>query len=148
MDIDREALLRDGRRILRQWQGKADRAVAGRQVSGAQACLLRYILDCGEDGTTAADLRQVFGSSSATLSRLLKRLRAAGYVRVTGCPGDGRRRMLTGTERAENLRPFIDDSIARTLEQLYRGLSQRELAQLDRIQKKMLRNLSAEDTES
>ena len=43
----------------------------------------------------------------------------------------------------KTVREFLDRSILRAQDQLYQGFSQEELATLDRLQKKMLKNLSA-----
>lgn len=48
-----------------------------------------------------------------------------------------------GTEEGRRLKRFLEQVIARSEALLYRGFSTGELEDLDRLQKKMLRNLSA-----
>ena len=79
----------------------------------------------------------------AALSELVKRLREKDYVRVERCARDDRRKLLLGTEKGKEVRAFLDRAISETQDQLYSGFSREELAVLDRLQKKMLRNLSA-----
>ena len=72
----------------------------------------------------------------------MKRLREKGYVRVEPCVQDDRRKLLFGTRKGEEVRDFLDRTILRAQDQLYREFSAQELAELDRLQKKMLHNLS------
>ena len=58
------------------------------------------------------------------------------------CVQDDRRKLLFGTRKGEEVRDFLDRTILRAQDQLYREFSAQELAELDRLQKKMLRNLS------
>ena len=79
----------------------------------------------------------------AALSGLVKRLREKDYVRVEPCARDDRKKFLFGTDKGKEVRDFLNRSIVSAQDQLYSGFSLDELATLDRLQKKMLRNLSA-----
>ena len=56
---------------------------------------------------------------------------------------DGRQRLLHGTREGQQLKPFLEQAMVRCEELLYLGFSDKELEDLDRLQKKMLHNLSA-----
>ena len=56
---------------------------------------------------------------------------------------DDRRKLLFGTRKGEAVQETLDRLMCSSQDQLYSGFSQEELATLDRLQKKMLRNISA-----
>ena len=143
MDVDRSGLIRDNRQISFQLEHAASRALARKGITGIQAHLLLYILAHSEGGTSLTDIHREFGYSMAALCGVVKRLREKEYVRVEPCAGDDRRKLLFGTGKGEEVREFLDQSILQTQDRLYRGFSQEELAALERMQKKMLCNLSA-----
>ena len=143
MEIDRSELVRDNRQISFQLEHAASRALAQKGLTGIQGHMLLYILAHSEGGTSLTDIHRDMGYSMAALSGIVKRLREKDYVRVEPCAQDDRRKLLFGTGKGEEVREFLDRSILRAQDQLYQGFSQEELATLDRLQKKMLKNLSA-----
>ena len=142
METDRSAMVRDNRQISIQLELLANRVMAQKGLTTIQAHMLLYILAHSAQGTSLTDIHREFGYSMAALSGLVKRLREKGYVRVEPCVRDDRRKLLFGTRKGEEVRDFLDRTILRAQDQLYREFSAQELAELDRLQKKMLRNLS------
>ena len=142
METDRSAMVRDNRQISIQLELLANRVMAQKGLTTIQAHMLLYILAHSAQGTSLTDIHREFGYSMAALSGLVKRLREKGYVRVEPCVQDDRRKLLFGTRKGEEVRDFLDRTILRAQDQLYREFSAQELAELDRLQKKMLRNLS------
>ena len=142
METDRSAMVRDNRQISIQLELLANRVMAQKGLTTIQAHMLLYILAHSAQGTSLTDIHREFGYSMAALSGLVKRLREKGYVRVEPCVQDDRRKLLFGTRKGEELREFLDRTILRAQDQLYREFSAQELAELDRLQKKMLHNLS------
>ena len=142
METDRGAMVRDNRQISIQLELLANRVMAQKGLTTIQAHMLLYILAHSAQGTSLTDIHREFGSSMAALSGLVKRLREKGYVRVEPCVRDDRRKLLFGTRKGEEVRDFLDRTILLAQDQLYREFSAQELAELDRLQKKMLRNLS------
>lgn len=141
-ELDREQILRDNRRIciwMEQW---ANRSLARWGLTAIQAQILLYILNHSDQGTSLTTLHQDFGYSMAALSGMLKRLKEKGYVRVEHCAGDDRRKLLFATEKATQLQDFLSHTMDQILHRLYDCFSQEELATLDRLQKKLLNNLS------
>ena len=143
MEVDRNMMIQENRQINIQMEQIANRAMAQRGLTAVQAHMLLYILDHSEKGTSLTSIHQKFGYSMAALSGLVKRLREKGYVRAEPCAQDDRKKLLFGTNKGEQVREFLDRSIVSAQDQLYSGFSLDELATLDRLQKKMLRNLSA-----
>ena len=142
METDRGAMVRDNRQISIQLELLANRVMAQKGLTTIQAHMLLYILAHSAQGTSLTDIHREFGYSMAALSGLVKRLREKGYVRVEPCVQDDRRKLLFGTRKGEEVRDFLDRTILRAQDQLYREFSAQELAELDRLQKKMLHNLS------
>ena len=142
METDRNAMVRDNRQISIQLELLANRVMAQKGLTTIQAHMLLYILAHSAQGTSLTDIHREFGYSMAALSGLVKRLREKGYVRVEPCVRDDRRKLLFGTRKGEEVRDFLDRTILRAQDQLYREFSAQELAELDRLQKKMLHNLS------
>ena len=142
METDRSAMVRDNRQISIQLELLANRVMAQKGLTTIQAHMLLYILAHSAQGTSLTDIHREFGYSMAALSGLVKRLREKGYVRVEPCVRDDRRKLLFGTRKGEEVREFLDRTILRAQDQLYREFSAQELAELDRLQKKMLHNLS------
>ena len=142
MSLDRGQLVQDSRRINIQLEQLANRTLAAADVTGAQAQALLYILEQAEAGASVTALHRFTNHSKATISCLIKRLREKGYVRVDPCREDDRRKLLFGTEKGEEVREFLDRSLLCIQDQLYRGFTPRELTTLDRLQKRMLWNLS------
>ncbi|WP_294550712.1 MarR family transcriptional regulator [uncultured Pseudoflavonifractor sp.] len=143
MEMDAGRLLRDGRWLCIQAEQCIGRRLASTGLTAAQAQILLCLLDRDGQGTLLTEIHRAFGYSMATLSSMVKRLREKGYIRVERCKEDDRRRLLFATEAARRLRPTLEATIQGVHSQLYHGFSQKELFTLDRLQRKLLQNLSA-----
>lgn len=141
-ELDREQILRDNRRICIQMEQWANASLAHRELTAIQAQILMYILSRSEQGTSLTAIHQEFGGSMAALSSMVKRLKEKRYVRVEQCAGDDRRKLLFATEKAKKTEEFLCRTTRQIRQRLYACFSQEELATLDRLQKKMLGNLS------
>ena len=148
MAVDRSRLARDSRKICIQMEQATNRYLASADVTGVQAQMLLYILRYAEEGASVTDLHQVSGYSKATISNLIKRLREKGYVRVEPCREDDRRKLLFSTEKGRRAQAFLRDSIRGAEDLLYQGFSAEELSTLDRMQRRMIHNLSSVQTHS
>ena len=143
MEVDRNAMARDNRQISIQMELRANEALARGDLTAVQAHMLLYILRDPEQGASLTDIHRAFGYSMASLSGLVKRLREKGYVRVERCERDDRRKLLYPTEKGLAARAALEGALERLNARLYDCFSPEELAELDRMQKKMLHNLSA-----
>lgn len=141
-ELDREQILRDNRRISIWMEHWANSSLSSRELTAIQAQILLYILDRSDQGTSLTALHREFGYSMAALSSMLKRLKEKGYVRVEHCAGDDRRKLLFATEKATQIQDFLSHTTGQIQHRLYDCFSQGELATLDRLQKKLLNNLS------
>lgn len=143
MEVDRAVMARDNRQISILLELRANEVLARRGLTAVQAHMLLYILHHGQDGISLTDIHREFGYSMPALSSLVKRLREKGYVRVERCQGDDRRKLFYVTEKGVEVQAFLDRSMCQVQDQLYQGFSLEEIRTLDRMQKKMLQNLSA-----
>ena len=141
-ELDREQILRDNRRICIQMEQWANASLAHRGLTATQAQILMFILSRSGQGTSLTAIHQEFGGSMAALSSMVKRLKEKGYVRVEQCAGDDRRKLLFATEKAKEVEEFLSHATRQIRQRLYSCFSQEELSTLDRLQKKMLSNLS------
>ena len=142
MEADRDTMARDNRQISIQLELRANEVLARKGLTAMQAHMLLYILRHSEEGASLTTIHRESGYSMASLSGLVKRLREKGYVRVERCVGDDRRKLLFATEKGCQLQETLDRSMEVLQDRLYDQFSQEELDQLDRMQKKMLHNLS------
>lgn len=140
---EQRRLLRENRWICIQIEQYGNHCLAHTGLTSVQAYILLYILRHSDRGTSLTDIHREFGYSMAAMSGLVKRLREKDYVRVEPCARDDRKKILFGTDKGKEAREFLDRAICEAQNQLYSGFSPEELATLDRLQKKMLRNLSA-----
>ena len=143
MEVNRSVLIQENRQINIQLEQSGNRAMAQKGLTAIQAHILLYILDHSDRGISLTDIHREFGYSMAAMSGLVKRLREKDYVRVEPCARDDRKKILFGTDKGKEAREFLDRAICEAQNQLYSGFSPEELATLDRLQKKMLQNLSA-----
>ena len=147
MAVNRSRLARDSRQICIQMERLANEYLAGADITGVQAQMLLYLLRQGETGASVTDLHQVSGYSKATISNLVKRLREKGYVRAEPCREDDRRRLLFTTEKGRRQQALLMTAVRSVEDALYQGFSPEELSTLDRLQKRMLQNVSAVHTQ-
>lgn len=139
---DRTRLAADNRQISIQLERMANRVMARRELTGAQGRMLLYILEHSDAGTSLTQIHNAFGYSKPALSEILKRLREKDYVRSERCAQDDRKKLLFGTDKGRQVKAFLDVAFCQACDQLYLGFSPGDLAQLDRFQQRMLRNLS------
>ena len=140
--IDENRLVHDNRLISIKMEQLANSALAKSELTAVQAHILQYILGRAESGTTLTAIHREFDCSMGSLSCILKRLREKGYIRMEGCKSDDRQKLIFATEKGEESSAFLNRALGSVKKRAYGGFTASELAQLDGLQKKMLRNLS------
>ena len=141
-EIDLDGMVRDNRRICAQIELCAGAAMRLGDITAAQAYVLLQVLRHGEQGTSLTEIHRELGYSMAHLSATVKGLRKKGYVRVERCAGDDRRKIIFAAPRGEALRAELEEGACLVRRQLYGCFSRKELGELDRLQQKMLGNLT------
>lgn len=140
--IDENRLVHDNRLISIKMEQLANSALAQSELTAVQAHILQYILGHSESGTTLTAIHREFDCSMGSLSCILKRLREKGYIRIEGCKSDDRQKLIFATEKGEESSAFLNSALGSVKKRAYGCFTASELAQLDGLQKKMLRNLS------
>lgn len=140
--IDRGRMARNNRQICVQMEQLANSFMAKAEVTAVQAHILQYVFRHCDRGTSLTEIHRDFGGSMAALSGMVKRLREKGYIRVECCARDDRCKLLFPTEKGRQIQPFLNETTHKIQQELYGCLSQEELATLDRLQNKLLENLS------
>ena len=141
MNENRLSCVLENRQLHIQMEQIESRIMAQKGLTAAQANVLLYVLDHGEQGVSLTDVQRKFHCSMGAMSELMKRLRKKGYVQVKPCPQDERKKMLLGSGKGKEVREFLDEEIEKMQEQIYSGFSEEELDMLDYLQKKMQQNL-------
>ena len=140
--IDRGHMIRNNRQICIQMEQMANSFMAKAELTAVQAHILQYVFRHCDRGTSLTEIHRDFGCSMAALSGMVKRLREKGYVRVECCARDDRCKLLFPTEKGRQIQPFLNETTHKIQQQLYGCLSSEELVTLDRLQKKLLKNLT------
>ena len=145
MTVDIGEMLYDSRCISIQINARGSRALMEEGLTDVQARVLVYIMAHSEQGVSLTDIHRDMSFSMAAASGLIKRLREKGYVRVVPCRLDERKKLLYATEKCAGVRAAMDAMLRHIRESLCRGFTEEELSELNRLQKKMLRNLGEPD---
>ena len=141
-NIDENRLVHDNRLISIKMEQLANSALAKSELTAGQAHILQYILGRSESGTTLTAIHREFDCSMGSLSCILKRLREKGYIRMEGCKSDDRQKLIFATEKGKESSAFLNSALGSVKKRAYGCFTASELAQLDGLQRKMLRNLS------
>lgn len=140
--IDRGRMVRNNRQICIQMEQVANSAMAAAELTAVQAHILQYVFRHADQGTSLTEIHRDFGCSMAALSGMVKRLREKGYIRVECCARDDRCKILFPSEKGRQIQPFLDETTRKVQQQFYGCLSPEELDTLNRLQNKLLNNLS------
>lgn len=130
-------LLYDAARLLRRDFDERARALG---LSRAQWSVLAHLARC--EGCTQAVLAEVLDLQPITLTRLLDRLQAAGWVERRPHPEDRRARQLFLTAKAHPLLEQLRELGLQTRERAQAGLSAAEREQLLDLLERVRANLA------
>ena len=139
---DLDHMMRDHRRISVQMEQYANGTLAQTDITAVQSYVLLHVLGRGAGGTSLTAIHREFGYSMAHLSTTLKELRKKGYVRMESCARDDRCKVVLPTEKGERMGEYLASATCAVRQRLYDGFSPEELEVLDRMQRRMLQNLS------
>jgi DNA-binding MarR family transcriptional regulator len=122
------------------------RALAGQLLRSAglypgQELVMMHLWDDGP--RRQIDLARVIGSDAATMTRMVRRLEQAGFVRRRACASDARVVMVEPTAASHALREQVEDIWRRLEELTVRGLSESEQDDALRLLRRLEAGLSA-----
>jgi len=108
---------------------------------GSEMCIRDRCLERGEP-VRARDVERQFGFSHPTVSGLLQRLEAKGFIVCVPDREDRRCKRISPTEKALRLNEAVRAEIARTEQTLAAGMTPEELALLRDLLRRMICNLT------
>ena len=136
-------LLRQLNLCLEQ-RGRAQMQPLG--LSTSEGLTLCYLLHNTGHDLCASQLHQQLGVSKAALSATLKSLCRKGYLVMEIFPDDDRKKRISPTPKALELRHRIDEQMLEHSAGLCRGIPPGELAVTEHALDVMLRNLKQTNT--
>lgn len=107
-----------------------DRMFAEYGLTASQCEVLDYLLDRMDDEVFSTDLHVDLGTSRASVSMILKRLRQKGYVIFRSSLEDDRRKRIYLTERSCRMKQKIDEKAKVIDTCLYRGFTDWERVEM------------------
>lgn len=95
-------------------------------LTSAQAFLLGYINFHAEQGVRPKDLEEEFGLRHSTISGILQRLEAKGFITCQTMAGDRRSKQISPTKRAKELEKQVVFQLEQVEAQLTAGFDDSE----------------------
>jgi DNA-binding MarR family transcriptional regulator len=142
MDTEqRQARLGSGsliQQVARELTTTLERRLAPFDVTAQQAALL---LRAGRQESTPSQLKEVLGTDTAGMTRLLDRLEAKGLLARRRHPDDRRAIVIALTDEARTLIPRLGPVFAQVTGQLLAGFTEAETEQLTGLLHRALGNL-------
>lgn len=115
--------------------------VAGTRLSPVDAFLLEAVMTRGPLRVT--DLAAWQGVDKSTVTPQVRRLEAAGLIRRTPDPSDGRAALLTATDTGRALHAAMGTGGARLVDDLIAGWPERDRRELGRLMGKLAAEIGA-----
>ena len=137
---DRFTALFMNKRIHLQIERAVNHIMLDNGITASQGHILMFIIDHSNREIYSTEIHQKFGISRATVSGLVKKLRARGYVEYKGCEDDERHKSIAPTEKAFSLKKSLDDCMESITEKMFCDLSDEEISCLINVQSKLLKN--------
>lgn len=109
-------------------------------LTTTQVLVLNCLLRQGGEPICAIDLHRRLGTSKAALSAALKSLHEQGFLNVTSCPGDDRKKQIRPTEKAMALHGQIEQQMHDLEQHACRGLTDEQVDTMKLCLEKMLHN--------
>lgn len=132
-------------RILAQTIRQAmDRKFTALDLTGQQSFVLRYLSEHPDEAVYAKDIEKRFGLSHPTVSGILQRLEAKGFLTFEENAPDRRCKRLRMTAKAEECQKEIGRHIQTIEQMMVSGMTQEEIQTLHRLLEQAYHNLSEE----
>lgn len=126
---------------------RVDQQLLAQDLTAMQSYILRYLLDRRGEVVYPKDIEQRFRLTHPTVSGLLARLEAKGFITCTPDPDDRRCKRVAETEKAEQCHLGIHDTFRALEQQTLRGFTAEETATLLALLDRAIENLSGEKEE-
>jgi MarR family multiple gene transcriptional regulator MgrA len=143
--VDRETALAPRiKRISNALDRRRNADMEDMELTSTQGWLLGYLTRHRDRLFTPGDLVRQFGLTHATVSGILQRLEAKGFITIEADDADHRRRCIRLTEKALDCHQNILRHIAETEAMLGAGLTAEEHAALLRLLNRVIAGLDEE----
>ena len=130
-------------RIINSWfEQNLSAALASTELTGAQGFFLSHLVRRQGQTIHPKDLEQQFELSHATVSGILQRLEAKGFLICQPDPDDRRHKRILLTQKALDCTARIHQSIQSTETQLLQGMRTEEKDQLLRLLTRAAENIA------
>lgn len=132
------------KRISTALDRKRTRDLEDLELTSSQGMVLGYLARNREDPVSPGDIGRHFGLSHPTVTGILQRLEAKGFVEYADDPEDRRRKRVAVTERALECHARILEGFANTEALLTVGMSEAERSQLLALLNRVAENMDRE----
>ena len=114
-----------------------DRKFTSLDLTGTQSFILRHLSACGQEAVYPKDIEKRFNLTHPTVSGILQRMEAKGFITITPDPDDRRCKMLHTTEKADRCQKEVCSYIGQLETVMMDGMTETEkdtfLRCLDRV---------------
>ena len=117
------------------------------ELTSSQAFVLGYLYHRRNDIICSRDIEKQFNFSHPTVSGLLQRLEAKGFIVIKPSPSDRRCKQISITDRAIRVNQQILNQLHASEQLLVRGISPEDISHLREILDQMIRNIENASTE-
>ena len=121
---------------------RVDQQFQEMELTAMQSYVLRYLHDRAGEVVYPKDIEQRFHLTHPTVSGLLARLEAKGFIVCTPDPDDRRCKRVTATEKAEQSHLRIRDTFHALEQETLQNFSPEEVQTLLRLLDRAIENLS------
>ena len=114
-------------------------------LTSSQGFVLGYLARHRDEAVYPVDLGRAFGLSHPTVTGILRRLEAKGFLAYADDPDDRRKKRLVPTEKALDCHQRVLERFRETETLLSAGMEEAELDRLRNLLDRVLNNLGDED---
>ena len=119
---------------------RMDARLTSYDVTPAQIHVLHYLYHCGNQAPQC-DVTAHLKVKPSTANGILDRMEEKALLRRSVSASDGRKRLITLTEKGEGLQEVLRQKFAETEQLMTKGLSEEETAQLHELLRRVMTNL-------
>lgn len=116
-------------------------------LTAAQSHVLMYIMDHGGENVCSAQIHKYLNVTRATVSGLIKKLRAKGYLTYESIEGDERIKNVVVTAKALEVKAELDNCLSSIEEKAFADFTEEELEVMNRLQERMIKNILSDKPE-
>ena len=121
--------------------------IASLELTRSQAFVLGYLCHHQEEDVYPRDVEKQFDFAHPTVSGLLQRLEAKGFILCEPSPEDRRCKKIVATAKAWRVNEQILQQMHTTEQALVAGMSQEEVRQLHALLDRMIQNIAPSSEE-